>query len=132
MKHIDLFDPAMCCSTGVCGPAVDPLLVQAAADLENLKQQGVTVNRYNLSRDLDAFAGNETVKALLAEGGTEVLPITIVNGVVQKQGGYPSLDELTAWLGNGMNPVPVKRPLIKSIEATSKGSCCGGSGSSCC
>jgi hypothetical protein len=30
--RLDVFDPAMCCSTGVCGPEVDPQLVQFAAD----------------------------------------------------------------------------------------------------
>lgn len=133
MKQVDIYDPAMCCSTGVCGPSVDPKLVQAAADLDNLKKQGVTVNRYNLSQDLDAFAGNQAVKALLAANGTNVLPVTIVNGEVRKQGDYPYYEELTAWLGSGKIPLSVKRPLVKSIEvAPSNGGCCGGSGSCCC
>jgi hypothetical protein len=133
MKQVDIYDPAMCCSTGVCGPTVDPKLVQAAADLDNLKKQGVTVNRYNLSQDLDAFAGNDVVKALLAANGTNVLPVTIVNGEVRKQSDYPSYEELTTWLENGKLPVSVKRSFVKSIEVVpSSGGCCGGSGSSCC
>ena len=30
MKKIEIFDPAMCCSTGVCGPGVDPELLRMA------------------------------------------------------------------------------------------------------
>ncbi len=33
MTTIEVFDPAMCCSTGVCGPQVDPDLARFAADL---------------------------------------------------------------------------------------------------
>ncbi|MBC8080481.1 MAG: arsenite efflux transporter metallochaperone ArsD [Gorillibacterium sp.] len=133
MKQVDIYDPAMCCSTGVCGPGVDPQLIQAAADLEKLKKLGVMVNRYNLSQDLDAFASNETVKSLLASGGTNVLPITIVSGEVCKKGAYPSYEELMTWLDHGKIPLSAKRPFIKSIEtAPSDGGCCGGSGSSCC
>ena len=44
---IQVFDPAMCCSTGVCGPDVDPDLVQFAADLDWLKTQGVIIQRHN-------------------------------------------------------------------------------------
>lgn len=97
------------------------------------EKAGVTVNRYNLSQDLDAFAKNEAIKALLAANGMNVLPITIVNGEVHKQGEYPSYEELTAWLGSVKIPLSVKRPFVKSIEAApSNGGCCGGSGSSCC
>ncbi|MDH3390414.1 MAG: arsenic metallochaperone ArsD family protein, partial [Desulfobulbaceae bacterium] len=33
MSGIEIYDPPMCCPTGVCGPNVDPELVQFAADL---------------------------------------------------------------------------------------------------
>lgn len=133
MKQVDIYDPAMCCSTGVCGPAVDQKLIQAAADLDSLKKQGIIVNRYNLAQDLDAFAGNDTIKALLAAQGVDVLPVTIVNGEIRKQGEYASLNELTSWLGNEKLPPTVKRSFVKSIEVTTgNGSCCGGPGSSCC
>src|SRR5579883_1397331 len=44
-----VYDPPMCCSTGACGPDVDPVLVRFAADLAWLQEQGVAVQRYNLS-----------------------------------------------------------------------------------
>ena len=31
MTHLQVFDPPMCCSTGVCGPQVDPELPRFAA-----------------------------------------------------------------------------------------------------
>jgi hypothetical protein len=34
MTKLEVYDPAMCCSTGVCGPEVDPALVTFAADLK--------------------------------------------------------------------------------------------------
>lgn len=39
MKKIEIFDPAMCCSTGVCGPSVNPELIRVAAVVENLKKK---------------------------------------------------------------------------------------------
>lgn len=136
MKKVEIFDPALCCSTGVCGPSVDPKLVQAAVDLEALKKQGVTVNRYNLAQDLDAFAGNEAVKALLAAKGTDVLPVTVFNGEVVKESEYPTADELAAWLDGDQRPASVRRPSFKAIAVkqvrNGDGGCCGGSGGSCC
>jgi hypothetical protein len=57
----------MCCSTGACGPEVDPKLVQFAADLDWLKSQGVIVQRHNLSQNPAVFVENEAVKATLTE-----------------------------------------------------------------
>ena len=65
MSKLQVYDPAMCCSTGVCGPSVDPVLPRFAADLEWLKSKGVEVERYNLAQDLAAFAANSTVKQAL-------------------------------------------------------------------
>ena len=66
---MQVFDPAMCCSTGVCGPEVDTKLVQFAADLEWLKTQDVLVQRHNLSQNPAAFVENTTVQSTLREKG---------------------------------------------------------------
>ena len=130
-KQIEIFDPAMCCSTGVCGTNVDPKLIQAAADVETLKKEGVTVKRFNLSQDLDAFAGNNTVKALLAAHGTDILPVTLVDGVVCKEGEYATIDEMRGWLKSHVRP-SIKRASFKSFEVKQNhGGCCGND-SSCC
>ncbi|MDF2923937.1 MAG: arsenic resistance operon repressor [Paenibacillaceae bacterium] len=131
-KKIEIYDPAMCCSTGVCGPSVDPKLIQIAADLENLKKQGVVVSRYNLSQEIDAFAANNTVKELLASHGTNVLPITIMNGEVLKLGEYPTKEELDSWTSADKLPASIQRTKIKSIEVTPRSGGCCGNDSSCC
>ena len=71
MKKITVYDPAQCCSTGVCGTEVDPKLVQFASDLAGLKKQGVSVERFNLSQQPAAFAANAVVKSALATQGND-------------------------------------------------------------
>ena len=99
MKRVEVFDPAMCCSTGVCGPKVDPALVRFAADLHWLANQRVAVERYNLAQQPQAFAANEAVKAALTEHGNQCLPLILVNGSVASQGSYPTRDELARLAG---------------------------------
>lgn len=99
MKTIEIYDPAMCCPTGLCGPTIDPELSRIAADLEQLKKIGVTVNRYNLSQDTGAFVENAEVKKLLDQEGPDVLPVTIANDQVIKKQKYPSRKELENLFG---------------------------------
>lgn len=101
---IQVFDPPMCCSTGVCGPAVDPELVRFAADLDWLKRQGVEVERYNLTQQPAAFAGNHVVKAALAKDGNDCLPLTLVDDAVLCQGKYPTRSELAGYAKLDLNP----------------------------
>lgn len=122
MKSISVYDPALCCSTGVCGTSVDPALARFAADLDWLKKHGITVSRYNLSQQAGAFVDNATVRELLQKEEETVLPIVIVEGEVRSSKTYPTRQELAEWL---------------EIEATKEvapksdsGSCCGPKG--CC
>lgn len=101
MTVVRVFDPAMCCSTGICGPSVDPQLVRFAADLDWLKSQGVSVERFNLSQQPAAFADDEAVKTTLETNGEAGLPLVRVDGEVKSSGVYPSRDELAAWAGLG-------------------------------
>jgi hypothetical protein len=89
----------MCCSTGVCGPSVDPTLVQFAADLEWLKTQGVEVVRFNLAQEPAAFTVNAAVTAALQERGTDCLPLLVLDGRVVAEGTFPSRDALAALAG---------------------------------
>src|SRR5512137_840592 len=83
MKQIEIYDPAMCCSTGVCGPDVDPALVRFAADVKWLQEQGIEVRRFNLSQSPAAFVENERVKQALTEKGEAALPLLLgVDAVV--------------------------------------------------
>lgn len=105
MTAVRVFDPAMCCSTGICGPSVDPKLIRFAADLEWLTSQGVSVERFNLSQQPAAFADDAAVKSALETKGEEGLPLVKVDGEVKSIGTYPSRDELAAWAGVGA-PAP--------------------------
>jgi arsenite methyltransferase len=96
---LEVYDPSMCCSTGVCGPSVDPKLVQFAADLDWLKSQGVPVERYNLAQTPAAFAANPTVKSTLDKHGTDCLPLVLVDGAIASVGSYPTRVELAEWAG---------------------------------
>lgn len=97
MATVEVFDPPMCCSTGVCGPSVDPALAAFAADLGWLSEQGAVVERHNLSQEPKAFADSGLVRELLAERGDEALPAVVVGGALCSWGRYPSRSELAVW-----------------------------------
>lgn len=121
MKKIEIFDPAMCCGTGVCGVDVDQQLVTFAADVDWAKQQGARIERFNLGQQPLAFANNATVNGFLQRSGQETLPLILVEGEVALAGRYPTRDELARWAGLAAAP-SMKTP---------SGGCCG-SGSRAC
>lgn len=104
MATIQIFDPAMCCPTGVCGVDVDQALVTFAADLDWLKSQGVNVARLNLGQQPQVFAENAQIRQLLQAQGNEALPAVLVDGQLKSSGRYPSRDELADWAGLGAVP----------------------------
>ena len=101
MPKIEVFDPAMCCCTGVCGPSVDPRLARFSADLDWLKSQGVSVERFNLAQQPAAFAEDHAVRSALETKGEAGLPLVTVNGDIKSTGVYPSRAELAEWAGVG-------------------------------
>ena len=117
MTKIDVYDSAMCCSTGVCGVDVDQRLVNFAADVEWAKQQGMTIERFNLGQQPLEFANNTTVKGFLQRSGEASLPLILVDGEVAMAGRYPSRAELTRLAGLAAAPSTNK----------AEGGCCGGS-----
>jgi len=116
MLHIQVFDPAMCCSTGVCGPAVDPVLPRFAADLDWLRSLGHQVERFNLAQQPAAFVANPVVQQRLTEGGPEVLPLILLDGQVISQGEYLERTALSARLGVTETP---------EVKSCTKPGCCG-------
>lgn len=99
MHKLDVFDPPMCCSSGVCGPKVDPVLPRFSGDLEWLKKQGVPVSRYNLAQQPLAFAENATVREALESEDVACLPLILVDGRIVSRGAYLERDKLAALLG---------------------------------
>jgi hypothetical protein len=131
MTTIEVFDPPMCCSTGVCGPSVDPALATFAADLGWTADQGVRVERHNLSQEPAAFADSDLVRGLLGERGDGALPAIVVDGMLRSWGRYPSRAELATWAlgarGSG-NPASSDEPVSVAAagDASVPGACCGG------
>jgi len=99
MKRIEVYDPAMCCPTGICGPSVDPKLVQFAADLDWLKGKGVEVERYNLAQQPDKFAECKVVTDAMSLAGDLCLPLILANGEIVSRNDYLSRDDLAGLAG---------------------------------
>ena len=93
MKTIQVYDPPMCCSTGICGTDIDPDLVNFAAMLSQLGTHDIKIERYNLGQQPMAFVQNPAVKALLDKEGAEALPLIFMDGTVYMKGHYPTHDE---------------------------------------
>jgi AhpD family alkylhydroperoxidase len=112
-----IYDPAMCCSTGLCGPQVDPLLVRFAADAQWLKEQGVEVQRFNLSQNPAAFVENEAVKHALTAKGEAALPLLLVNEQVLVSGHYPEREQLAKALGVVSGESSIFSPAVAELVA---------------
>jgi hypothetical protein len=123
MKKVQVYDKPMCCSTGVCGPEVDPVLPQFAADLDWVKGQGHQVERFNLAQQPMAFIENKTIHQVLSTEGTESLPVIVIDGEIVSRKVYPSRETFAAWV-NG-SPAKQVLPMVQP-----KGGCCGTTG--CC
>lgn len=99
MKIIEIFDPAMCCPTGVCEPSIDPELMRIATVINELKEKGIIIKRHNLSNEAQDFISNKTINNILQKEGADILPVTLVDGKVSKTKEYPTNEELSDWLG---------------------------------
>jgi hypothetical protein len=109
---IEIYDPAMCCSSGLCGPALDPVLVKMNDAVLALKKQGVEVMRFNLAQQPKEFLLNKMVAELLQKNGKKILPITVVNGEVFRTGGYPDYEELC----RALNIESIKKGKLISVK----------------
>lgn len=120
MKKIQIYEPPMCCSSGVCATKVDEKLIEFTNALKMLSSSGVVVERFNMAQTPQAFIENIKVKKLLTEKGQAALPFIFINGELK-------------WSGN----IPSAKELFKAFEIeykpqtnNSKGCCC--SDSKCC
>jgi hypothetical protein len=124
MSKMVIYDPAMCCSTGVCGPSINPELLRVAAVIENLKKAGIEVQRHNLSSEPQAFMSSEAVNNALNKSGTDVLPITMIDGKIVKTSGYPTNEEFSEWLGAPLETIkPVTKVKVNKCGCGPKGCC---------
>lgn len=97
-KTLKVYDPAMCCSTGVCGTNIDSALVEFAGAVKTAAEHGVAVERFNLAQQPQAFAQNPQVKKHLAELGHSKLPFIYIDDQLKLSGRYPSAKELLSLL----------------------------------
>lgn len=132
MTRVKVFDPAMCCSTGVCGPTVDPKLVRFAADLEWLATQGVSVQRFSLSQQPDAFVAHAEVTEALRERADQALPLILVDGRKVIEGAYPSRDQLAGWAAVGTGETPPDMASAPAGAAPAETESCGCGDGGCC
>lgn len=106
---IEVYDPALCCSSGLCGSSIDPVLVKMHDAALTLKKQGIEVERFNIAQQPRAVMENKKVAGLLHKKGKKSLPVTIVNGEVFKTGEYPSYEEMCNALG--IEPLKEGKPI---------------------
>ena len=131
MTTITVYDPAMCCSTGICGTEIDQRLVDLAADLDWLKAQGVTVQRFGLSREPAEFTANDIIRQIMQDSEGDELPVFLVGGELKAKARYPSRVELAHWAGV-TEAAAVQTPKGSSccsapVKASAQSSgCCGG------
>lgn len=121
---VAIYDLAMCCSTGVCGPGVDLALLTLTRDVRWLEKHGVTVQRFGLSQEPQAFVQQPKIKGLMLAFGDKGLPATLVNGEVLMFGRYPTREEIAAAL------IAQTKPEGESSNSAG-GNCCA-PGSGCC
>ncbi len=134
MANIQIFEPGLCCGTGICGVDVDQTLVTVSADLDWARSQGGQVARFNLAQEPLAFVENAVANAFLQTAGEEGLPLTVVDGATVLTGRYPSRAELGKWAGiqaheSAVQPEGSPRLLTMAGAAATTGAdagCCGG------
>lgn len=140
MTTLQIFDPALCCSTGVCGVDVNQELARFAADVDWVRRNGARIERFNLAQQPIAFVNQPAVKAALECSGPSSLPLTVMDGNVQCSGRYPSREELAAWAGE-LSAKPAIRQETVALLQRSSAACCSpaataeassGNGGGCC
>ncbi|MBU3142673.1 arsenite efflux transporter metallochaperone ArsD [Clostridium sp. CF012] len=131
MKKMQIFEAAMCCSTGLCGVGVDAELLRISTVLSALKKNGVEVERFNLSGSPQEFVDNKVINKFITEKGVDEMPITILDGEIVLVGRYPTNEEVVKFLEVPMSFIGEKPKSFK-IKAAPKSGGCGCSGGDCC
>jgi hypothetical protein len=134
MKKMQIFEPAMCCSTGLCGVGVDQELLRISTVLNSMEKNGVKVERFNLSSAPQEFIMNKVVNNFVQANGIDGLPITVVDDEIVMTGRYPKNEEFAQLLDIPTNYVSEQtggQPKVAKATITKKGGC-GCSDGSCC
>ncbi len=131
MKKMQIFEPAMCCSTGICGVGVDPELIRISTVINMLNNKGIEVERFNLSNAPQEFIKNNKINELINEKGVDALPATILDGELVVTGRYPTNEEIARMLdvtasefGSQPNILKASRKKSGKCGCDSSGDCC--------
>jgi hypothetical protein len=127
MKKLTIYDPAMCCDTGVCGVDADTALIEFSSDIDWLQKNGVEVQRFNLAQEPAAFINDPLIKAEINASGESCLPLLVLNGEIISRGTYPDRRQLQSL--TGIEPLQQSAETAAKQEETSS---CGCGPSSCC
>ena len=123
MSKMCIYEPALCCETGLCGVNVDPELLRISTVLNTLKNEGVEIERFNLNSAPMEFVKNNIVNQYLNDKGVEGLPVVTLNGEIVIEGRYPANDEILTLL-----KLPAEMLLPKGATSC----CCGDDDDTCC
>jgi len=119
MTELTIYDPAMCCDTGVCGVDADTVLIKFSSDIEWLRKNGVTVQRFNLAQEPLEFISNSLIKSEIEEHGDSCLPLVVLDDKVLSRGAYPAREQLQLWAGIDQTTSNVE-------DKSTANSCCNG------
>jgi len=132
MKKMFIYEPAMCCSTGLCGVSVDPELLRISTTLNNLKKNGILVERYNLTNAPQEFIKNKEVNEFINRNGVEELPLILIDNAIVMSGRYPSNEEFVKLLEIPKDILTSKTKPVRLNIKKAKSNDCGCSDGSCC
>lgn len=132
MKTMKIYEPAMCCPTGLCGVSVDPELLRISTVLNTLEKKGAPVERFNLTSAPMEFVTTKVISEHLMKDA-ESLPITTLDGEIVMTGRYPSNDEFVTMLdlpaGTLSGDLEAPDAVKEEPEEAQGGCCCEGG---CC
>jgi hypothetical protein len=104
MTHIEIFEPALCCATGVCGPEPDETLVRFGETVRRTETElagRAVLTRTLLNQQPMRFTQVPPVFDIIKRKGVSALPVVVVNGSVALEGAYPTFEQIVAWSDNG-------------------------------
>lgn len=106
-KHeLIVYEGAMCCSTGVCGPEPDRDLIVFSETVKRLQSEygeRLTIMRASLTFNSLIFMAHPEIARMVKEKGPEILPITTINGELIAGQKYLPYEELKAAIEERMN-----------------------------
>jgi len=106
---LEIFEPSLCCESGLCGPEPDKVLIELQNTIQLLKKAGVETKRYAINQAPLVFVQTAVVRDFIKKNGADKLPLVLLDGQMIKSGGYPTLEELKTFI-----------PALKGIEPDTK------------